>query len=394
MGLKIAFATLYDPRDIRRGSGTYYFMARELEQQGHELVHLGPIKPNIPRLTRAIKRFTQLTSSLSYRSHRDVFMAREIGRCVTRQLQNIQADVIVTNDYAIAGYTRTDYPIILVTDEVFPNPYSENQHPWLENLHPISVWFNQQVVRRGLENAHKIIYPSKWGIKQAQQYGIKDIKQKLNFIRFGANLFDAPPKVVSQNRCFNAIIEKGSIDILYIGNRDWELKGGAVALETVQILRSKQIDATLHIVGVYPEDVSVLPYVRTYGVIDKANDITPLIDLYMYCDVLLVPTLAEGFGVVFVEAAAFGIPSLGYRTIGVSSAIKEGVSGALLEVGSEPESFATVIESWFNNPELYDQLVTSAQRYFEDEANWQVCIKRIVQLMEECRQNAEQQEPN
>lgn len=52
----------------------------------------------------------------------------------------------------------------------------------------------------------------------------------------------------------------------------------------------------------------------------------------------------EGFGLVYLEAAAFGLPCLAYQTGGVEAAILDGITGYLLPVGN-PQALAQKIRS-------------------------------------------------
>lgn len=52
---------------------------------------------------------------------------------------------------------------------------------------------------------------------------------------------------------------------------------------------------------------------------------------YCNADILLHPSLREGFGMVIVEAAGFGLPAIGFDIPGVKDAIENGVTGDLVE---------------------------------------------------------------
>mgnify|MGYP001371339832 CR=1 FL=1 len=67
--------------------------------------------------------------------------------------------------------------------------------------------------------------------------------------------------------------------------------------------------------------VTVLPFMR--------NPETSLIS----ADVLILPSFREGFGIVILEAAAMGIPSIGSNIYGISDAIQDGQTGQLFTVG-------------------------------------------------------------
>lgn len=69
-----------------------------------------------------------------------------------------------------------------------------------------------------------------------------------------------------------------------------------------------------------------------------------LIEEYTKADLLLVPSVTvsttfEGFGLVYLEANAYGVPVIGPNTSGAAEAIKDGVSGYTVNV-LDPESIA------------------------------------------------------
>ena len=69
-----------------------------------------------------------------------------------------------------------------------------------------------------------------------------------------------------------------------------------------------------------------------------------LAEAYKNADLLLVPsyttkTSFEGFGLVYIEANAYGVPVIGPNTSGAAEAIKDGVSGFTVEV-FDPEEIA------------------------------------------------------
>jgi glycosyltransferase involved in cell wall biosynthesis len=55
--------------------------------------------------------------------------------------------------------------------------------------------------------------------------------------------------------------------------------------------------------------------------------------LYAAADVFALPSRFEGFGLVYVEAALHGVPSVGYRAGGVPDAILDGETGLLVQPG-------------------------------------------------------------
>jgi glycosyltransferase involved in cell wall biosynthesis len=56
-------------------------------------------------------------------------------------------------------------------------------------------------------------------------------------------------------------------------------------------------------------------------------------DFYASCDVFAMPSHMEGFGLVYVEAALHGVPSIGADVGGVPDVIEDGKTGLLVPVG-------------------------------------------------------------
>lgn len=54
----------------------------------------------------------------------------------------------------------------------------------------------------------------------------------------------------------------------------------------------------------------------------------------MAADVLVLPSHREGFGVVVIEAAAIGLPSIGTNVYGIQDAIVNHDTGLLFELGN------------------------------------------------------------
>lgn len=378
--MKIAFATLYDLRDIERGSGTYYQMAKEMERQGHMVHYIGPIDIIPPLITRVLKRISN-TLDKKYRTFQDVFVARKIGESVTRKLENLEYDLLLTNDHGIAGYTETDKPIVLYTDAVFPYNYVENTHPWLENLMLINRKTCQMVNQKGLEQANICVFPTRWAKQEALKYNRIEQK-KIEIIPFGANM-TGPSDQIALQRSIAKIQKKGKIDLLFVG-KDWAIKGGDTAVNTVKELKQRNISANLHIVGSTPPYSVDSISIRCYGLLNKAdpNENAMLEGLFHDCDAFILPSTIEGFGIVTAEAAAFGLPVIAYDTIGISDAVKNDESGILLKLGSSEIAFANVIESWLINPDIYDQLVSGARKHFEKTVNWKNAVNKLIVKIE------------
>ena len=73
----------------------------------------------------------------------------------------------------------------------------------------------------------------------------------------------------------------------------------------------------------------------------------------------------EGFGMVAVEAAAHGLPTVAYAVGGVPDAVSDGVSGALVEPG-DSAAFADAASRWLHA----DNDARAACRVFAERFAW------------------------
>lgn len=91
---------------------------------------------------------------------------------------------------------------------------------------------------------------------------------------------------------------------------------------------------------------------------------------YRAADVLVFPVIelpgdVEGFGMVAIEAAAHGLPTVGFRVGGVPDAIVEGRSGSLIEA-EDYDGFVGKVDEWLarrGQPSVQEQCAVAATAF-------------------------------
>ncbi len=83
-------------------------------------------------------------------------------------------------------------------------------------------------------------------------------------------------------------------------------------------------------------------------------------DVYAASDALALPSHMEGFGLVYVEAAFHGVPSIGARAGGVPDVVLDGETGLLVPPG-DPDALAAAIACLRDDPELRRRLGEAAR---------------------------------
>lgn len=83
----------------------------------------------------------------------------------------------------------------------------------------------------------------------------------------------------------------------------------------------------------------VADHVRFIGRVPAAD----LPDLYRSSDLFVMPSTGEGFGIVFLEAAACGLPVIGGRLDGSIDALRDGLGGTLIDPGSMDDILKAIL---------------------------------------------------
>lgn len=102
---------------------------------------------------------------------------------------------------------------------------------------------------------------------------------------------------------------------------------------------------------------------------------------YLLGDLLAAPSLeGEAFGMVFLEAAASGLPVVAARRGGIPEAVQEGRSGVLLDRPEDPEELAAAISTLLDDPRRRRAMGEFGRDWVEREFDWQGVARRVEDL--------------
>jgi phosphatidylinositol alpha-1,6-mannosyltransferase len=168
--------------------------------------------------------------------------------------------------------------------------------------------------------------------------------------------------------------------VLTVGNLV-ERKGHDMVLQAIAALKDKIPELVYVISGAGPYDVVLEKSAAELGITDRvrflgriATDDLPA--LYAASDVFAMPSRlreeardVEGFGIVFVEASACGIPVIGGRSGGIEDAIVHDETGMLVEPGDQ-SALVAAIEALWRNPELRASFGAAGRQRVVSELTW------------------------
>lgn len=145
--------------------------------------------------------------------------------------------------------------------------------------------------------------------------------------------------------------------LLFIG-RTFASKGGDIVLKALSLLRS-QVDPriTLTIAGPPALPAGEVPEgVNFLGAL-PSREVAKLYDTH---DLFVLPTRIEGFGIVFAEALARGLPCIGRNNFAMPEIVQPPRYGSLLD-GDDPAQLAKLIADALTDDGLYARCAKDAE---------------------------------
>ena len=100
---------------------------------------------------------------------------------------------------------------------------------------------------------------------------------------------------------------------------------------------------------------------------------------YAACDVFVIPSIVEAFGLVTVEAMACGKPVVGTNVGGIPDTIEDGVNGFLVEPRN-PREIADKIVTLLQDPELRIEMGVKGAQIAETKFNLEKRLDKIVEF--------------
>jgi glycosyltransferase involved in cell wall biosynthesis len=152
-------------------------------------------------------------------------------------------------------------------------------------------------------------------------------------------------------------------------------------IDAVALLVSEHPDLLLVLIGdgskraeleAHAREKGVAGHVRFMGQIPY-GDVGPLIAA---SDAFARTPRAEGFGIVFLEAMAAGIPVIGTRTGGIPDFIEHDVTGLLCEV-RDVDSIAQALRRLITDAPLRERLVSNAMKMVHERYDWDVIAREM-----------------
>jgi glycosyltransferase involved in cell wall biosynthesis len=158
-------------------------------------------------------------------------------------------------------------------------------------------------------------------------------------------------------------------EILFVGVA-WERKGGPDLVEAFRGVLKKHPDAHLTIVGCTPK--VELPNVQVVGKLPLA-EVAPY---YQRASIFCLPTRLEPFGIVFVEAMAYGLPLVAPNTGAVPDFVENGRNGFMVAPGDIP-ALITALNALLDDPRKCRQFGKLGYQLARERYTWEQVAEKM-----------------
>jgi glycosyltransferase involved in cell wall biosynthesis len=141
-----------------------------------------------------------------------------------------------------------------------------------------------------------------------------------------------------------------------------KMKGHRFAIDAVKLLIPKYPGILLHFFGVGPEEEAIRQHVSETGMQDHVifHGFTNNLDGELRkMDLVLIPSMGESFGMVFLEAFAAHVPVVAFDLPAGNEIIRNRYSGYLATPGSVP-SLVENADALLADPDLKDRIAKQA----------------------------------
>lgn len=267
--------------------------------------------------------------------------------------------------------------------------------PYLVYIHGMDILLVQKPARKLkmakkiLKDAQAVVVNSRYSKGLVAGLGVGE--EKIRVISPSTKIYKQKPnlELVSQLRQKYELQDK---KIIFSVGRLVERKGFDLVVKALSAILKEVPEAIYLLAGVGPFESRIKELITELNLGNKVillGEIKEeeLASFYELADLFIMPSLelkakgdTEGFGIVFLEANAFGKPVIGTKVGGIPDAVIDGETGLLIEPNNIEEISRTVIKLLRDNG-LAQRLGSQGQKRVLRDFNCLTQAKKIEELL-------------
>ena len=348
-----------DPETALSGVGQYVLDALEARLNLVGTIDFAP--RGLERLALAAATFRPSRAAWRARFHTSRLAHRVLSRNLARRLREFEPgyDIALQIHGWVRGQPR---PYALFVDQT--RLMAERGWPaWM----PLTSGERNELLsleRQMYEGAAHIFTMGEPGrVSLASDYGIDP--SGVTVVGGGLRFGEPPPSRRELAR---------DAAILFVG-RDFERKGGEVLLEAFERVRGERPDAVLHVVGA--DRRVTAPGVIDHGLVSSAERLE---ELYAGARTFVLPSLYEPYGLVLIEAMAYGVPCVGTSVQSIPEILDHGRAGLLVPPG-DAGALAGALVSLLTDDERAAELGAAGREWAIRSLTWDAVAARMAPVL-------------
>lgn len=360
----VAFVTPWPVNDPRAWSGVIQPMIHALKAYV-DVVPVSTAAVENALIDRALARLTDGRFGKRYLVGHALATSMKRGRELTKRLQLIRPDAVLavaaSQDVAFLGGT---WPVVQVSDLTFQA--ARELYTDFQNLHAFSWQQGTLVSRRSVARTAGTLAATEW----VRERLVTDDGLRGDLIRvapFGPGIEPLEPKRVTR--------AAGSPRLLAVIS-NWHRKGGDRVVAIHEELLRRGFSHELTVAG---SDAELPATIRSVGRVPMAD----MAKLYQTSDLLLEPARGNASGITLTDAANFGLPAVATNTGGVSTIVRDGVTGILLDATDEPAIVREAADAVEQIVPVLDTYGTATKRYADQSLTWKAWASAASAVLSE-----------
>ncbi len=229
---------------------------------------------------------------------------------------------------------------------------------------------------RALAGADAVLVPGTFTAGLVREWGV--VPKRITMVPFGAD--PRPPTPPPSGATLLSVC------------RLVPRKGVDTVIRALPAIARALPSVTFHVVGSGPDEARLRDLAASHHVSNRVRFLGRLGDRdlareYRDAALFVLPShrtpdgQLEGLGLVYLEAAAWGRPSLAGRSGGEVDAVVDGVTGRLVD-GSSPETVAARVVDLLAHPDLLARMGAAARQRVETTHNWDRAAAVVQDVLE------------
>jgi glycosyltransferase involved in cell wall biosynthesis len=282
------------------------------------------------------------------------------------------AVIQVSGTFDAMAYSKAKLPFFILTDYTMELA-AQKQLQSIKPLLPPSElellnWYRNET--KLYQRADKIIVPSEYITNSLKTFYSID-SEKLVTVGYGSNLL--PSSVVKKQ-----IIDPYDIKLLFVGKM-FKQKGGEEILAALDLLKSHYPKITLTIVG---PRVNPCPNHDSVIYLGRIYDKEKLARLYRQANLFIIHSAYEAFGLVLLEAMAFGTPCIGSNIDAMPDILVKTGAGRVADLG-DIDAIKNEILHLIENPLAYKKASIAGINAVNNYYNWEIVSDKFFSAVTE-----------